>query len=180
MPTKYNGHILADCELDKRAAFKIHLTQAHLAGDEDRDEGNQENAAAAKQTVLVVDDDSGVRNLLAKGLRMRGYRILTASNGLQALQLTECHSGRIDALVTDINMPYLGGPEIANRLTAIRPQLKVLFMSGCVHDGRDVTELLALGRVLLRKPFTLNELWRKLEEALGHNAAGEVLVQEQG
>jgi len=173
MPTKYNGQILAECELDRRDAFKIHLTQAHIAGD-------QENAADAKQTVLVVDDDNEVRNLVAKGLRKRGYRILTAANGLQALQLTECHHGRIDALVTDINMPYLGGPEVANRLTAIRPQLKVLFMSGCVHDGGEVTELLALGRVLLRKPFTLNELWRKLQEALCHVEAGEVLVQKQG
>jgi CheY-like chemotaxis protein len=180
MPTKYNGHILADCELDKRAAFKIRLTQAHIAGDEDRDEWNQENAADAKQTVLVVDDDNEVRGLVAKGLRMRGYTILTAANGLQALQLTECHPGRIDALVTDVNMPYLGGPEVANRLTAIRPQLKVLYMSGCVPEGRDVTELVALGSVLLRKPFTLNELCRKLQEALDHKDDGEVLVQRQG
>jgi two-component system, cell cycle sensor histidine kinase and response regulator CckA len=168
MPTKSNGYIFADCELDKRSAFKMHLPHTHIASNLDRDQETQEYAAHVTETVLVVDDDNALRNLVSKGLRMRGYRILTAANGLQALQLAERHPGRIDALVTDMIMPYLGGPEVARQLTAIRPQLKVLYMSGCVHDGRDATELPAMGKVLLQKPFTLDELSRKLKEALDH------------
>jgi len=129
----------------------------------------QESAAFVTRTVLVVDDDISVRHLVAAGLRRRGYRILAAGNGLQALQIAERHPGRIDALVTDLNMPYLCGPEVANRLTAVRPQLRVLFMSGCVPEGRAATELLATGGMLLQKPFTLDELWRKLQESLRRN-----------
>jgi two-component system cell cycle sensor histidine kinase/response regulator CckA len=140
--------------------------------DPDRNEEPRENSPVVTETVLVVDDETLLRTLVSRGLRRQRYRVLSAANGLQALQLAERHPGRIDALVTDLMMPHVGGTELARRLTAIRPQLKVLYMSGCVPDEFDAAQLMTRGRAFLQKPFTMDQLWQKLRETLDPKSEG--------
>ena len=82
------------------------------------------------ETVLVVEDEADVRDVLCETLRAQGYTVLEAANGLEALQVYERNPGVIHLLMTDIVMPVMGGPELARRLTATRGEMPVLYMSG--------------------------------------------------
>jgi len=156
-----------DTERDKREFLQLYLEQVYAATKAaGRAEIPVKTPARPMETVLVVDDDADLRNLVAKWLRTQGYEILAAANGFQALQLAERCPVRIDALITDIDMPYLQGTELAMRLTAKRPYLRVLLMSGGHYDAYDAPELLSPGSWFLEKPFTLAELGRKLRELL--------------
>ena len=161
-----NDSCVIKSDMDESSLLQWYLEQVADTNDALREEGTREDAAHVTETVLVVDDNDALRRFVTRGLQIRGYRTLTAANGFQALHIAECHSGHIDALVTDINMPYLDGKELARRLTAIRPQLRVLFMSGCVYD--EAAEVMTSGRVFLQKPFSPGQLWSGLREALDH------------
>jgi CheY-like chemotaxis protein len=112
------------------------------------------------QTILLADDEEGIRRLFAFALRGRGYRVLEAANGLEALRAAESFGGRIDLLLTDVMMPFLDGPGLRRRLQAGHPEAKVLFISA-YPDG-------ASGEgAFLQKPFTPRALLRKIHEVLG-------------
>ncbi len=113
------------------------------------------------ETILVVDDDDGVRALAKDVLGMEGYTILNTGDPRHALRIAREHAGPIDLLLTDVVMPLMNGPELAERLVAIRPGTKVLFMSGF-----DVSSMLAPGAPFLAKPFDVNALPRKVREVL--------------
>lgn len=112
--------------------------------------------ATSGDTVLIVDDEEMLRELMAELLRGLGYRVLEARDGADALERVGRHDGRIDLLVTDLDMPHVGGDALARRLRAARPALKVLFLSGNPEEtvgeagGRDVA--------FLGKPFPMSEL----------------------
>jgi YesN/AraC family two-component response regulator len=112
--------------------------------------------------------------MLKKALTIRGYTVLEAAGGEEAVRLVAGHQSPIDLLITDVVMPVMSGRELAERLTAERPGLKVLFMSGfadraVVHHG-----MLSPGINYLQKPFPLSELARKVQEILkGPPASGE-------
>ena len=90
------------------------------------------DAAAVGQTVLLVEDEAGVRRALGEILRRSGYHVLKACDGAEALQIHKSHRGAIHAVVTDVQMPEMTGVELAERLRQLRPGLKVLFVSGSV------------------------------------------------
>ena len=91
--------------------------------------------SGGRATILLVEDESALRVLAAKVLSDHGYTVLTASNGAEALQIADAPSvPEIDLLLTDVIMPIMGGKEVADRLTAKRPSLKVLFTSGYAND----------------------------------------------
>jgi two-component system cell cycle sensor histidine kinase/response regulator CckA len=117
-----------------------------------------------EKTILAVDDDSAVLNLLGAILRPLGFTILSASSGLEAMQLAEKSAGNIDLLLSDVVMPEMGGPELAVRLRERYPEVEVMFISGFMKPGLD--EDLYPGRApgFLRKPFTPSELISKLRE----------------
>jgi CheY-like chemotaxis protein len=109
-------------------------------------------------TLLVVEDEPALRQLVATMLAEDGYQVLEARNGLDALAVAERHDGSIDLLITDVVMPHLTGPELARTLQGLRPGLEVLFMSG-YNDSRLVGRGLAEGAArLLVKPFTPEQL----------------------
>ena len=92
--------------------------------------------SGGRATILLVEDESALRVLAAKVLSDHGYTVLTASNGAEALQIADAPSvPEIDLLLTDVIMPIMGGKEVADRLTAKRPSLKVLFTSGHAYDA---------------------------------------------
>ena len=122
--------------------------------------------AERRATILLVEDERGVRELAREHLELNGYSVLQAGNGQQALDLASKHSGKIHLLLTDVVMPGMSGRELAEQIQSSRPGIKVLYMSGytdqaIVHHG-----ILAADTMLLQKPFTLHALAAKLREAL--------------
>jgi DNA-binding NtrC family response regulator len=114
-------------------------------------------------TVLVVDDEAAIRLLLCQALRRCGFEALEAGTGSDALELAGRYSRPIDALVSDVVMPGMNGPELARRLSAIRPSLKVILISGYTDQPSAVQP----DWVFLQKPFSPSTLCNKLEELCG-------------
>src|ERR1700761_5679432 len=120
---------------------------------------------AGRATILAVDDDRAILNLLNQVLRDAGYRVLTAGGGWDAVREFEA-SGPVKLLLTDVIMPDLTGPVLAERLRAQKPDLRVLFISG-FHDADLVQRFVTRkGFTLLPKPFTVEALLRVVREAL--------------
>jgi len=124
--------------------------------------------------VLVVEDYADLRDLIEEILKAAGYRVLTAPDGAAGLTLAREHSGEIDALLTDIVMPNMLGPDLADQLKADNPGLRILFMSGHAQPALGTTTL-APGTDLLQKPFMADELLDKLHEVLAAPATGEAV-----
>jgi DNA-binding NtrC family response regulator len=128
----------------------------------------------SKPTILVVDDDLGVLGLLEKTLGMAGYRVLAADGGWSAVRAYESSAEPIHLLLTDVIMPDLTGPVLAERLRARQPELRVVFISG-FHDADLVQRFVtSKGFTLLPKPFSPAGLLRVVDEALnpGRGPAG--------
>jgi len=121
------------------------------------------------ETILLVEDDESVRRLVHEVLESFGYRLLDAANGIEALLICEHSAEPIHLLVTDIVMPRMSGREVASRLAALRPEIKVLFMSGytdeAIHHG-----MLDADPTFIQKPFAPEALARKVRDVLdGHH-----------
>ena len=123
-------------------------------------------AESSLETILVVEDEAGIRALVRKILRRQGYVVLEASNGDDALKICSGHKGKIDLLVTDVMMPRMSGRELADRLTALRPDLRVLYVSGYTDDAMLSSGSFPSGTAFLQKPFTLGSLLGKVREVL--------------
>jgi CheY-like chemotaxis protein len=120
-----------------------------------------------KKTILVVDDEPEVRKLVGAMVSRYGFNVLTADSGEHAITLFKKLQGGIDLLLTDVVAPGMSGPVLADKLSELQPGLKVLFMSG--YDNTQVVQryVVEKGHALLPKPFTLEELGRKVAEVLG-------------
>jgi CheY-like chemotaxis protein len=116
----------------------------------------------ASETILLVEDEDFLRDVVKDLLEQIGYQVLGAASGKDALALAEQHGGNIHVLVTDILMPELPGPELAEKLLDARPNLKVLYVSG----GSESDFGLPPGSTHLMKPFTMKMLSTKLREVL--------------
>ena len=125
------------------------------------------------ETILIVEDEEQVRTLVLSVLRRQGYRVLPAAHPGEALLLGEQHPGAIDLLLTDVVMPQMNGPELAKRLRAMRPELKVLCMSGYTDEAIVRHGVLESGAAFIQKPLTPVSLTRKVREVLD---AGQALV----
>ena len=122
------------------------------------------------ETVLIADDAPDVLLLARDILKARGYTVLTAADGDAALRLAESYVGPIHALLADVVMPGLTGPELAERLTHTRSETKVVFMSGYTTAVMDQYGLLHSGAPFVGKPFTPDLLERKVREALDYRS----------
>lgn len=119
------------------------------------------------ETILIVEDEETVLKLSKSMLETLGYRVLAAGNKDQALQLAGEHSGNIDLLLTDVVMPDINGKELSERIAAIRPNVKCLFMSGYTADVIARQGVLEEGLLFISKPFSLRELAARVRDALG-------------
>ncbi len=118
------------------------------------------------ETILLVEDDDAVRGLAYEVLEMNGYNVLAAANGVEALQITREYKPSIHLMLTDVVMPRMGGAELASRLAESRPTMKVLFTSGYPEGAISQRGTLPVGSAFVPKPFTPNELIRKVRESL--------------
>ena len=162
------GHVKVYSEPGEGTSVKMYLPRAVGASLPMQRSGAPSDLPHGSATVLVVEDETGVREIAVAILRSLGYRVLEAADGDQGLVVFGSHATEIDLLLTDVVLPgKVRGRELAERTKAIRPELKVLFMSGytensIVHHGR-----LDDGVQLLGKPFKREQLARKVAEVLG-------------
>jgi CheY-like chemotaxis protein len=119
-------------------------------------------SAQGSKTILVVDDEPEIRKLVGAMVGQFGYAVLTADSGDHALTLYKNHKGPIEMLITDVVAPGMSGPMLADKLTALQPDLKVLYISG--YDNTHVVQkyVVEKGHALLSKPFTVTELQNKI------------------
>ena len=159
------GYIWVYSELGRGTTIKIYMPRIE-ASAQPIEHGDAPTLPRGSATILLVEDEESLRELNLELMQGLGYTVLLAAYGAQALQIAEEHSGRIDLLLTDVVMPGMSGRELAERLAFTRPEMKVLYMSGytdnvIVHHG-----ILESGIAFLQKPFTRDELARKLREVL--------------
>ncbi|HEV2751358.1 MAG TPA: response regulator [Gemmatimonadales bacterium] len=160
------GYIWLYSELGHGTSFKIYLPRVDAAASEAAVEEPVAGALDGSETVLVAEDEEAVRQIIEKALDAHGYRVLSARDGVEALERASAHAGQIDLLVTDVVMPDMNGRELSRRLTETRPDLKTLYLSGYTDDAILHRGVLQEGVAFLQKPFSLRMLARKIREVI--------------
>jgi PAS domain S-box-containing protein len=169
------GQVRVDSAPDKGAAFEVLLrvsdARVESAGaQKDKVQGGYGNG---RETIMVAEDEPSVRLFVERILASRGYSVILATDGMDALRLSrECRE-EIHMLLTDVVMPRLGGRELSERILAERPGLRVLFMSGHTDDALLGHGVLDGQAHFLQKPFNTEALLAKVGEVLGHETAGK-------
>ncbi|HZS44942.1 MAG TPA: PAS domain S-box protein [Blastocatellia bacterium] len=160
------GQVRVTSKPGKGTTFKIYLPRIESAADVDSVIGKDPEPPKTKATVLVVEDEDIVLRLVQGTLRQAGYDVLTACNGVEAVQVFELNQDRIKLILTDIVMPQMGGRRLVERLLESGTNAKILFMSGYTDDSVIKDELLGDGIPLLQKPFSPAELISKIRAVL--------------
>jgi CheY-like chemotaxis protein len=160
------GHIAVDSERGHGTSFKVYLPQETANGEAVALHSVQVQATQGRETVLVVEDEDGIRHLAREFLERCGYTVLEARDGDEALRLGETYPSPIHLMVTDVIMPQMSGPNLAERVALLRPDLKVLYMSGYTDDAIIQYGGLGQGTAFLQKPFTPDTLACKIREVL--------------
>jgi PAS domain S-box-containing protein len=159
------GYVFADTELGKGTIFRIYLPQVDQPVEAPALQPvKTAEISAGSETLLVVEDERAFRDLLHEGLESRGYQVLVASNGVEALQVAEQYSGPIRVLITDVIMPQMSGPELAKSLRKVRRNTEVLYMSGYTDDRVGEMSSSSGELTLIQKPFYIDDLVRKIQE----------------
>ena len=158
------GHIGVYSEVGRGTTFKIYLPRAEEAAAELLSRAALSAPVRGTETVLVVEDADGIRDLTVGVLKAHGYQVLVARNGVEALELSERHEGPIHLLLSDVVMPRMSGQELAEQLQSQRPETRVLYASGYADEA------IAHRGSFLRKPFTLEGLTRKVRAVLDGQA----------
>jgi len=161
------GYVLVESELRKGTTFRIYLPRVEDALEPMGAVGASRSHSGGSETVLLVEDEESVRKLVRETLESKGYKVLEADNGESALQIVSAHRGEIHMLITDVVMPGMSGRELSARLCALHPQTKVLYLSGYTEDAIVHEGVIDPETAFLQKPFTLQNLSRKVREVLG-------------
>ena len=159
------GHVWVNTAPGHGSAFKVHLPRLEGAAAEAL-APVPVATDAGEESVLLVEDETMVRNLVRQMLVSRGYDVLVAGTGEEALDLLAQRRERIHLMVTDVVMPGIGGPELAARLATHHPEMRVLYISGHTDDGVLRHGVREGATAFLQKPFTLEALARKVREVL--------------
>lgn len=160
------GGISVESEVGKGSTFRIYLPQESAPIDFSRTVPTPIEKSKNFETVLVVEDEDIVRELVCEVLEDQGYNVLCARDGIEALNLADNYDGEIHLLVSDVIMPQMNGPELAGKLGSLRPEMRVLYVSG--YSDNDIGDhgVLDPRYELLQKPFTPQTLARKIRDVL--------------
>jgi signal transduction histidine kinase/ActR/RegA family two-component response regulator len=166
------GNIWVYSELGRGTTFKVYLPMIEQEVEANTQYTTPAAQATGTETVLLVEDEEMVRKMVREILQMRGYDVLEAQNGREALAIAvECERP-IQLMVTDVVMPEMNGPELARRLAELLPDLKVLYMSGYTDEAIVHHGVLNEGVAFMEKPFTPDTLARRVREVLTAEAVG--------
>ncbi len=167
------GAIGVESELGRGSTFSIFLPRENAAVDYFKPSSTPIERTTDSETVLVVEDEAMVRQFVCDVLEEHGYKVLSALDGCEALEIARRHEGRIDLLITDVVMPQMNGQELADAISEFRPETKVLFVSGYSDNELGKNGLLDPRIELLQKPFTPQALARKIRRAIATSGGDE-------
>jgi two-component system, cell cycle sensor histidine kinase and response regulator CckA len=173
------GFIYVDSEEGKGTSFHIFLPRHHPE-QESQSDAHAGNGAAKEPTleakprtdltgqgtILLVEDEEGLRSLNARGLRSRGYSVIEASNGLEAMDALEAKNGAVDLVVSDVVMPEMDGPTLLKAMRDRNPSLKIIFVSGYAEDAFEKSLPENQQFAFLPKPFTLTQLVAAVKQTM--------------
>jgi two-component system, cell cycle sensor histidine kinase and response regulator CckA len=173
------GFVYVDSEADKGTAFHIFLPRHHPelevqseapvvngAAKEPSAEAKPRADLTGQGTILLVEDEEGLRSLNARGLRSRGYSVIEASNGIEAMEALEEKNGAVDLVVSDVVMPEMDGPTLLKTMRGRNPDLKIIFVSGYAEDAFEKSLPENQQFAFLPKPFTLSQLVAAVKETM--------------
>jgi len=167
------GCVWVESEPEKGARFEIYLPLLDEAAEHAESEEIAVTPVRRRKTVLIVEDEEGVRELASEFLQSAGYTVLTAKDGTEALVIAEQSDGPIHLLLTDVVMPKMRGPELAKLLKGLRTSLRIVYMSGYLEYNRGNEDFLEEG-FFLQKPFSRDTLVHKVGEALRNNRKSRI------
>ena len=159
------GHIGVYSEAGQGTTFRIYLPRAQETMTQAPIEKLVHNGRGS-ETILLAEDETAVRDLTVDILRAQGYHVLVARDGPEALRLHRAYVGPVHLLLTDVVMPHMNGRELADRVRAERPGIRVLLMSGYAADIIDQHSALEAGMAFLAKPLTIENLMRSVRALL--------------
>jgi PAS domain S-box-containing protein len=159
------GWITVESEPGKGATFRIYLPQVERKDAEPPSEADPQELLRGTETILLAEDADSLREMISKTLETRGYRVLAARDGAEAVKIAAAHDGPIHMLITDAIMPNMSGTELARNMAALRPDTKVLFMSGYTEDST-IRQVASQSGSFLQKPFRISELTQKMRQML--------------
>jgi CheY-like chemotaxis protein len=154
-------------EVDKGTTFKIYFPVVTDGSAAKEPPKLNTDSASGTETVLVVEDEEGVRSLVRLALVSGGYTVLETPDAESALAICARHDGPIHLLLTDVVMPQMSGPEVASQVAALRPGIRVLYMSGYTDDAVVHHGVLTQDMPFIQKPFSPVSLRKKIREVLG-------------
>jgi hypothetical protein len=161
----YTG-IYSDEGVGTSITILLPAAEQDAPGDEINGRVDHAKPLVGTETILVVDDEEGQREVAQRILTRNGYTVLTASSGAQAIELAESHVGPIDLILTDVIMPAMQGPTVAHEVRKLRPDIPVLFMSGHAQPVLETESLLGTEFPLMEKPFDEAKLVQNVREVL--------------
>lgn len=160
------GYVIVQSEKGHGSSFHIYLPQAQGVAEK-QTVPVADAALGGTETILLVEDEESVRQLVRDTLVSKGYQLLEAESGEGGLAAAVGHKGKIDLVITDVVMPGMGGRELVKQLVKARPGTKVLYLSGYTEDAITSDGSIEGGTAFLQKPFSLQHLSRKVREVLG-------------
>jgi PAS domain S-box-containing protein len=163
------GYIWVYSEAGQGTTFEIYLPRVEDAVTADQEEHAVSQPPSGSETVLLVEDEEPVRKLAREFLENSGYTVLEAEGPARALQLSDQHRGPIHLMVTDVIMPHMSGHELAQQMASVRPEMKVLYISGYTDDALGQYGVPTQDSFFLQKPFSLDTLARKMRTLLEGN-----------
>ncbi len=160
------GYVFAYSELGRGTTFKIYLPRVDEAEAQSVPDRQTRLGVRGSESILLVEDEESVRELIAEALKAQGYNVLVAGNGHEALALAAPSNCHIDLMISDVVMPGMSGRELAQRMAGSRPGMRVLYLSGYTEDAIVHHGVLDPGTAFLQKPFSLDALACKVREVL--------------
>ncbi len=159
------GYVMVQSEVGHGSSFHIYLPEVQGAAEK-HPAPAPAAAAGGSETILLVEDEESVRQLVRDTLASKGYKVLEADSGEAGLAVAEKHAGQIDLIITDVMMPGMSGREMVNKLNQSRPAARVLYLSGYTEDAIVSEGKFESGTAFLQKPFSLQSLSKKVREVL--------------
>lgn len=161
-----NGYVWVYSEPGKGTTFKVYFPKAGADEVSDTEEQVGDDLLIGSETILVVEDSKPLLKITQKMLEKYGYRILTAQNGREALEVFSGHDGPIHLILTDLVMPKMGGQDLVEKIQSEKPEVKLVYMSGYTDRAISDNGMLHKDVNFIQKPFSSNDLVRKVREVL--------------